>query len=278
MQYIDSHAFVWSNDNLSYPITKDFTDLPAGKIEFSPPELLLRNGRPSSVDKFVLIQAPQYHSDNTYIIEQVTRFPEIFKAVVYVDPGSPKIQEEMTNFSRLGINAFRIITSTNLKPQFYKDYGYDLMFSEAEKNNHIISVLAYPDGFIQLKNISEVYPNLPVVIENIGNIFEEKNNFQKSLYDLCELSSAGNIFLKLSGFHRYSNNKLGLDELILTIEKLYSAFSPNRLMWGSDYPFQVLHETYEDSLSIIKNDCTFLSTEQKQQILSITARDLFFPY
>ena len=49
-------------------------------------------------------------------------------------------------------------------------------------------------------------------------------------------------------------------------------------MWGSDYPFQVLHETYEDSLSIIKNDCTFLSAEQKQQILSITARDLFFPY
>ena len=66
MKYIDSHAFVWSNDNLLYPITKDFTDLPGGKIEFSPPELLLRNGRPSSVEKFVLIQAPQYHSDNTY--------------------------------------------------------------------------------------------------------------------------------------------------------------------------------------------------------------------
>ncbi|GIS68130.1 MAG: hypothetical protein CM1200mP7_0790 [Chloroflexota bacterium] len=86
----------------------------------------------------------------------------------------------------------------------------------------------------------------------------------------------GNIFLKLSGFHRYSNNKLGLDELILTIEKLYSAFSPNRLMWGSDYPFQVLHETYEDSLSIIKNDCTFLSAGKSNKYYLLQLEICFF--
>ena len=276
MKYIDSHAFVWSNDNLLYPITKDFTDLPGGKIEFSPPELLLRNGRPSSVEKFVLIQAPQYHSDNTYIIEQVTRFPEIFKAVVYVDPSSPKIQEEMTNFSELGINAFRIITSSNLNPGYFQNNGYDVMFSVAQQNNLIISISAYPDGLIELKNISETYPEVPIVIENMGNIFKEKNNFEKCLDDLCQLSSNRNFYLKLSGFNGVSNKKPSLDLLLLSIEKLSSVFSPNRLMWGSNYPFQVLHETYEDSMSILKNDCTFLSEVQKQQILSDTARNLFF--
>ena len=276
MKYIDSHAFVWSSDNLLYPITKDFTDLPGGKIEFSPPELLLRNGRPSLVEKFVLIQAPQYHSDNTYIIEQVTRFPEIFKAVVYVDPSSPKIQEEMINFSELGVNAFRIITSSNLNPGYYQDNGYDVMFSVAQQNNLIISISAYPDGFIELKNISEKYPEVPIVIENMGNIFQEKNNFEKCLDDLCQLSSNRNFYLKLSGFNGASNTKPSLDLLLLSIEKLSSVFSPNRLMWGSDYPFQVLHGTYEDSISILKNDCTFLSEVQKQQILSDTARNLFF--
>ena len=276
MKYIDSHAFVWSNDNLLYPITKDFTDLPGGKIEFSPPELLLRNGRPSSVEKFVLIQAPQYHSDNTYIIEQVTRFPEIFKAVVYVDPSSPKIQEEMTSFSELGINAFRIITSSNLNPGYFQNNGYDVMFSVAQQNNLIISISAYPDGLIELKNISETYPEVPIVIENMGNIFKEKNNFEKCLDDLCQLSSNRNFYLKLSGFNGVSNKKPSLDLLLLSIEKLSSVFSPNRLMWGSNYPFQVLHETYEDSMSILKNDCTFLSEVQKQQILSDTARNLFF--
>ena len=276
MKYIDSHAFVWSSDNLLYPITKDFTDLPGGKIEFSPPELLLRNGRPSLVEKFVLIQAPQYHSDNTYIIEQVTRFPEIFKAVVYVDPSSPKIQEEMINFSELGVNAFRIITSSNLNPGYYQDNGYDVMFSVAQQNNLIISISAYPDGFIELKNISEKYPEVPIVIENMGNIFKEKNNFEKYLDGLCQLSSNRNFYLKLSGFNGDSNTKPSLDLLLLSIEKLSSVFSPNRLMWGSDYPFQVLHGTYEDSISILKNDCTFLSEVQKQQILSDTARNLFF--
>lgn len=276
MKYIDSHAFVWSNDNFLYPITKDFTDLLGGKIEFSPPELLLRNGRPSSVEKFVLIQAPQYHSDNTYIIEQVNRFPQIFKAVVYVDPSSPKIQEEMTNFSELGVNAFRIITSSNLNPGYYQDNGYDVMFSIAQQNNFIISISTYSDSLIELKNISKIYPEVPIVIENMGNIFKEKNNFEKCLDDLCQLSSNRNFYLKLSGFNGVSNEKPSLDLLLLSIEKLSSVFSANRLMWGSNYPFQVLDETYEDSISILKNDCTFLSEVQKQQILSDTAMNLFF--
>ena len=171
MKYIDAHAFVWSNDNLSYPIVKDFANLPSGKIEFSPPELLLRNARPSLIEKFVLIQAPQYFSDNTYVIEQAVRFPEIFKAVVFIDPSNPKIREEMTNFSKLGINAFRIITPSNLEPGYYKDNGYDVMFSTDEQNNQIISVFTHPNGLIQLKNISEIYSRVRIVIENMGNIF-----------------------------------------------------------------------------------------------------------
>ena len=278
MKYIDAHAFVWSNDNLSYPIAKDFSNLPSGKIEFSPPELLLRNARPSSVEKFVLIQAPQYLSDNTYVIEQVARFPEIFQAVVYVDPKNPKVQEEMTNFSKQGINAFRIITSSNLNPGYYQDNGYDVMFSTAEQNNQIISVLTYPDGWIELKNISEIYSGVSIVIENMGNVFESKNNSEKLIDDLCKLSNNQNIYLKFSGFHGVVNQKPDLDELISSIEKLVSAYSSNRLMCGSDFPFQLLHETYEDSISILKNDCTFLSEDQKQQILSDTARDLFFSF
>ncbi len=30
----------------------------------------------------------------------------------------------MTNFSELGVNAFRIITSSNLNPGYYQDNGY----------------------------------------------------------------------------------------------------------------------------------------------------------
>ena len=56
MNYIDSHAYVWSNDKPLTLNSNNKLELPPKKIEFSPPELLLRNARPSSVEKFVLVQ------------------------------------------------------------------------------------------------------------------------------------------------------------------------------------------------------------------------------
>ncbi len=278
MKYIDSHAFVWSNDYAKYPAISNDYILSSEKIEFSPPELLLRNGRPSGIEKYILIQAPQYFTDNTYIVEQVFRFPELFKAVVCVDTKSSnsKLIQEIDYYLKLGINAFRLIVNTDLENQYFQKNNLDLMFNEAEKKECIISIFADPNDLDQFKSFFQTYPKVPVVIENIGNIFNQKNNFQKSLDLLCEISSKKNVYLKISGFNSIANPKFTVESLLLSIESLSKAFSADRLMWGSDYPFQIVNETYEDSISIIKDECTFLSATQRNQILSETARDLFF--
>ena len=47
-------------------------------------------------------------------------------------------------------------------------------------------------------------------------------------------------------------------------------------MWGSDCPFQVGHETYEDAISLIRDRLDFISDEDKEWILGGTAEKLFF--
>ena len=60
------------------------------------------------------------------------------------------------------------------------------------------------------------------------------------------------------------------------IRRVYEAFGPKSLMWGSDCPFQILNEPYEASISLIRDQLEFLSTEDKQWFLRRTAEDLFF--
>lgn len=47
-------------------------------------------------------------------------------------------------------------------------------------------------------------------------------------------------------------------------------------MWGSDCPFQVGRETYEDAISLVRDRLDFISNEDKKRILADTAEELFF--
>ena len=56
---------------------------------------------------------------------------------------------------------------------------------------------------------------------------------------------------------------------------MIDAFGPDRLMWGSDSPYQVVLATYEDSISLVR-DKLGLSDTDKQKILNDTPAKLFF--
>lgn len=48
------------------------------------------------------------------------------------------------------------------------------------------------------------------------------------------------------------------------------------MMWGSDCPYQIQHETYEDSIALIRDRLSFLSKEDREWILRQTAQTSFF--
>ena len=65
------------------------------------------------------------------------------------------------------------------------------------------------------------------------------------------------------------------DDLIPVVNRIIDAFGPDRLMWGSDSPYQVVLATYEDSISLVR-DKLGLSAADKQKILNDTPAKLFF--
>ena len=61
------------------------------------------------------------------------------------------------------------------------------------------------------------------------------------------------------------------------IGRLLAAFGPQRLMWGSDSPFQVLHKhTYRDSVELLRSRLNFLTAADRRCLLRATATKTFF--
>jgi predicted TIM-barrel fold metal-dependent hydrolase len=65
-------------------------------------------------------------------------------------------------------------------------------------------------------------------------------------------------------------------ELSNLIRRVYDSFGPKRLLWGSDCPFQILNEPYEESIAVIRDRLSFFSAADREWILRRTAEELFF--
>jgi len=61
------------------------------------------------------------------------------------------------------------------------------------------------------------------------------------------------------------------------IRRVLDAFGPERLMWATDGPWQMMrgHE-YQDSIDLIRARLDFLSDEDRRWLLRRTAERVFF--
>ena len=90
------------------------------------------------------------------------------------------------------------------------------------------------------------------------------------------MAKHANVMVKISAFYALGRKTPPYVDLVPLIRRVFDAFGPERLMWASDCPFQVVDHTYEDSIGLIRDRLDFLSAEDKQLILRKTAEDLFF--
>ncbi|MEM9015605.1 MAG: amidohydrolase family protein, partial [Verrucomicrobiota bacterium] len=80
-----------------------------------------------------------------------------------------------------------------------------------------------------------------------------------------------------SAFYALGKKEPPYTDLIPMFRRVRDAFGADRLMWGSDAPFQLLEpHTYGASLELVTGMIDFLSESEKKQILRGTAERVFF--
>jgi len=54
------------------------------------------------------------------------------------------------------------------------------------------------------------------------------------------------------------------------VKRLYDAYGPRRLMWGTDWPIIEGVAKYEQALTVVRDDMKFLNADDKSWMLSKT--------
>jgi predicted TIM-barrel fold metal-dependent hydrolase len=111
-----------------------------------------------------------------------------------------------------------------------------------------ICPLINPDWLPQLGRLSEAFPATTVVIDHFARIGVD--GFGKvppvpgtikpeDVANLVKLARYPGMHVKISAYYALRKRTPPYDDMIPLIKELLKAYGPERLMWGSDCPYQL---------------------------------------
>lgn len=274
--FIDSHVHVWPAVTAEYPLDKKYSAADVVPESF-PPETLLKLCEPEFVRRILLIQMSFFGFDNSYMLDCIKKRPKQFRGVAIIDHDSANVSDQMRELKDRGVRGFRLYANSENVKTWENNRGIDEMFTTAAKTRQAICLLSDPEVLPAIDGMATKYPNTRIVIDHFSRIGMKGPVNEKDLEKLCNLAKHRKIYVKTSAFYALGEKQPPYKDLLPLIQKLRDAFSANRLMWGSDCPYQVQGtHTYKASISLIASQPEFLSEIEMKAILGRTADELFF--
>lgn len=273
--YIDAHVHVWSDDLVRYPLKAGFPKEKMRRPSFTP-EDLFTHARPCGVTRVVLIQISYYGNDNSYMLDTMHKYPGVFSGVAVVDPDD-KPRERMLALARQGVRGFRIGPGQASAEHWLDGDGMAAMWKCAADAGLAICPLINPQHLPALDRMSARFPETPVAIDHLARIGIDGQFREADIDTLCGLARHKNVRVKVSAFSALGAKKAPYLDLAPLIRRALNAYGPERLMWATDGPWQMMDgHAYRDSIDLIRFRLDFLTDHDRACLLRKTAENLFF--
>ena len=123
----------------------------------------------------------------------------------------------------------------------------------------------------------ERYPETMVVVDHFARIGMAGPIREADLGRLLRLARFDHTHVKISAFYALGEKQPPYTDLLPMFRHLYNAYGAERLMWGSDSPYQLGESnTYGASVALVEERADFLSDDERDWLLRKTAAKVFF--
>lgn len=274
--WIDAHVHVWTSEFSTYPISPNFLDHEPVPATFMPSELFeIQEG--TGVRRTVLVQMSFYEFGNQFMLDVMDNFPGRFGGIGIVNHQLNNVGTVMTRMAEKGVRGFRLYAFPDRVKEWETSPGIRKMWKTGGDEGLAMCCLANPEVLPVIRKMCETYPETRVVIDHFSRVGMKGSIDQGELDALLGLAEFSNVFVKTSAFYALGAKSPPYLDLLPMFQQVRDAFGAERLMWGSDCPYQVQGEhTYEASLALVTEHADFLSNDEREQILGGTAERLFF--
>jgi L-fuconolactonase len=261
---IDAHVHVWEGVH----------SLPGHSATF---QALLAAIDAAGVERAVLVQPSVYGDDHRYLVEAVKTQPERFTAIGLLDPFAPQAVSRLARLAvELPLRGIRLRLQGPLAGEACRSPAAQALLEQIDLLGITLSVLTSPVGLPEIARIAGQHPNLRIAVDHLGSPARGEIDDPAYRMGLGDLESVPNVWLKLSGFYSFSSEPYPYLDCASLVRDVLSLFGPDRLVWGSDFPFVCAGARYAESLSQIEQLLSGCSAADIGNVLGGNARALWW--
>ena len=144
--------------------------------------------------------------------------------------------------------------------------GFDLRYDVLIFEKHLAQTIEFIDR----------HPNQIFILDHVAKPRIHERIISPWRENMRELARRPNVYCKLSGMVTEADWQLWSNEQLSPyIETALEAFTPMRLMFGSDWPVVTLASTYQQWIAALRVSIARLSSSEKDWIFSKTAIEAY---
>ena len=156
------------------------------------------------------------------------------------------------------------------KPQVIKNV------QELGKRGLVYDLLTKTPHMRAAIDLVKACPNTKFVLDHISKPYIAKADMQPWADQITELASFENVVVKVSGLFTEADWKnWNKDDFWPYLEHITKSFTPNRMMFGSDWPVCLLAATYKQSIDLVEEFTSKFSESEKNAFWAGTANKAY---
>ena len=221
----------------------------------------------SGVDRAIIVP-PSWEGDrNDLGLAAARAHPRRFAVMGRLDPDAPGAREQVERWrEQTGMLGLRFSFHTELLRQPFLDGRFDWVWGAAERAGLPAMVLVHHAYMDLMDAVATRHPNLRLVLDHLGLVSGEKDAHAfRGLDRLLALSRHPNVAVKASALPCYTDEPYPHRGLQPYLRRVYDAFGPRRMFWGTD--LSRLPGSYRQAITLFTEEMPWLGPRDREWIM-----------
>lgn len=270
---IDAHHHFWHYSPREYGWIDDA--MAAIRRDFLPADLAQEISA-AGIDAVISVQASQSLAETEFLLNQAHANPWIAGVVGWVPLIDPAVAETLAALAAdPRLKGIRHVLQA--EPDAYMDSpAFNAGIAQLRAFNLTYDILIYHAQLPAAIDLVDRHPDQVFVLDHIAKPAIRSGSLQPWARNLADLARRPNVFCKLSGVVTEANYATWTyDQILPWLEAALEAFTPARLMFGSDWPVCRVAVSYVDWVRTIERFTAPLTATEREAVFHTTATSAY---
>jgi L-fuconolactonase len=269
---LDAHQHFWKYSDAEY----GWIDDAALRRDFLP-EDLHKELKSAGVDGAISVQARQTLAETEWLLSLAERSPFLKGVVGWVPLTSPTVEGDIEKFAaRKKLKAVRHVVQDEADDRYILREDFNAGVSLLDRHGLAYDILIFAKHLPNAIQFVDKHPKQRFVLDHIAKPQIRQGTVLPWRDQLREMAKRPNVWCKISGVVTEADHRHWTEAQVrFYIDTAIDAFTPKRVMFGSDWPVCLEATTYANWIALMRRATKNLSAAERASIFGGAAAEAY---